>query len=316
MKRTIIKKFLPKLRLTSLGSLNAANEQIKALLNTVEFLEAGGGLTPGQAQPLLAMEKRLVRDRIALKWEILDTLDQIRFSDDHTLACRICGHSALKGTYEQITSRCAFGGGVLIRFICPNCGCIFGPLKILNMDPLELSEEYKRHYYVYTEGDSTELELRAFNSLKPTKSGKYLNFGCGSWSKTIDYLRDDGYDIWGYEPFAPSQSPFILNDFMEVEGQKYDGIFTNNLIEHLQDPIAHFEALKPLLRNSKVLVAHSTACYEYAYEFTRFHLFFFTGNAVDVICQRTGYRVIRSESDPGKGYINLVFSLEDDITSI
>lgn len=31
---------------------------------------------------------------------------------------------------------------------------------------------------------------------------------------------------------------------------------------------------------------HSTPCYQYLYEYTRFHLFFFTGKSLEIICNQ------------------------------
>lgn len=307
MIRKFIKNNLPKFRLTTIGSLNLANDQIKALKQIIAEYEAAEKISQ---QSISVLESRETKLGISLKWDVLDSLDSIRFPKDQLLTCKICGHSAEQHDYKNLISQCAFGGGKLIRFICPGCGCIFGPLKILNMEQAELSEEYKRHYSVFTEGDSTELELKAFYSLNPTKTGKYLNYGCGSWSKTIQQLRQEGYDVWGFEPYASTESPFILNKLSAVEQEKYDGIFTNNLLEHLQDPIGYFKFIRTILKDENSLIAHSTPCYEYAFDYTRFHVFFFTGKSIEVICMRSGYKVVKIESDRAKNYINYLFCIE------
>ena len=83
----------------------------------------------------------------------------------------------------------------MIRYQCPECELIFGPLKILELSSQQLAEEYIWHYSVYEEGDASEDEIRTFNLLEPKKNKKYLNYGCGSWSKSIDKLNSLGFDV-------------------------------------------------------------------------------------------------------------------------
>nr|WP_293682859.1 hypothetical protein [uncultured Phenylobacterium sp.] len=52
-------------------------------------------------------------------------------------------------------------------------------------------------------------------------------------------LRERGYDVWGYEPHAAEARPHIVTRREEI-GAKFDGIFSNNVIEHLLDPAAAF----------------------------------------------------------------------------
>lgn len=44
--------------------------------------------------------------------------------------------------------------------------------------------------------------------------------------------------------------------------------------------------MKTLLVAPDALMAHTTECYDYKYEYTRFHLYFFTGKALDVLCEK------------------------------
>jgi hypothetical protein len=53
------------------------------------------------------------------------------------------------------------------------------------------------------------------------------------------------------------------------------------------------------------LMAHSTACYEYRYEFSRFHAVFLLGRSVETLAMRTGFELVDSITD-GE-YMNRVF---------
>lgn len=195
---------------------------------------------------------------------------------------------------ETMVSKCSFAGGPLIRYRCSNCGAIFGPLKFGRLEQEEFDDDYTVHYAGYHKDDSTEAELYTFELLEPRKDGVYLNYGCGSWSSTLEILRQKGYQVYGYEPYAEQVDiPGLITDRQTLSTMRFDGIFTNNLLKHLPDPVEDLCFMKTLLASDKAKMAHTTPCYRYLYEFTRFHLFFFTGRSVDVLCEKAGFRVVR-----------------------
>jgi len=167
--------------------------------------------------------------------------------------------------------------GRLERLECPECGCVFGPLKYLRTPEALVSADYALLYSFYSEGDSTEEELRAFDLLKPTRDRLYLNWGSGAWSRSVEILRAQGYDVWGYEPNAQTDSPFVVRRREEVSA-RFDGIFSNNVIEHLFSPLDQFLDFRTLLKPDGRMV-HASPCYEWSFAFTRFHVFFPLGEA-------------------------------------
>lgn len=70
--------------------------------------------------------------------------------------------------------------------------------------------------------------------------------------------------------------------------------------------------MKALLKDVNSKMAHSTPCYKYACEYTRFHLVFLTGKSVERLCEKTGFQVVQA-SDDGNGYINKVFEMREQI---
>jgi 2-polyprenyl-3-methyl-5-hydroxy-6-metoxy-1,4-benzoquinol methylase len=90
--------------------------------------------------------------------------------------------------------------------------------------------------------------------------------------------------------------------------RQYDGIMTNDFLEHVQDPEAFFKECANLLVPSGKM-AHSTGCYDYVYEFSPFHLFFFCGESVQRLIARTGFRLLAEHRDehPDCLYICRVF---------
>ena len=230
----------------------------------------------------------LFRNEIRCRWQIVDALDSLLFPPETIAMCPICEHSAPCASYETKESECRFGGGRLQRFVCPECGAIFGPLKMMRLSKEQLGEEYRQSYMVYSESNCTLLEKLAFESLHPRKNGVYLNYGAGAWNRTTEDLRADGYEVYDYEPYAPAKSnPWVIRSFADLEKMRFDGIFSNDLIEHLQNPVADMKAMTRLLKRGGEM-AHCSGCYEYAFEYTRFHLFFLTGGSLQRLCSRAG----------------------------
>ena len=234
----------------------------------------------------------LFRNDIRCRWQVLDALDNVLYPPSTPVKCLVCGHEAPKSTYETKISECIFGGGRLERFVCPDCGCIFGPLKMMALSQEQLGEEYKQNYSVYSESDCSLQERLAFEALKPQKDKRYLNYGAGAWNKTTKELRAEGYDVCDYEPYAPTGAdPWVIKSKNELFKLKFDGIFSNDLIEHLRNPVIDFQAMKDLLEEGGKMV-HCSGCYEYAFEYTRFHLFFLTGESLNFMARKAGFNAV------------------------
>ena len=248
------------------------------------------------------LEKCLIEN----KWNLIDKF----YHEPKVMECTICGTSINTEESERFVSNDIFGGGQLIRYRCPSCGAIVGPNKMLALSEEELAEEYKFHYRCNEEGDATDAEIETFMSLKPEKGKKYLNYGCGAWSATIKKLREQGYDVYGYDPYAPCDSEYIITDMNALKKNKFDGIFSHDLLEHLRWPVETFKLFSELLREDGKM-AHSTGCYKYVYEYDRFHLVFYTGNAVGELCRKTGFLVQEEYRDDYRLTYNYIFVRKD-----
>jgi len=257
-------------------------------------------------------EKRIERleERLALIssymtsaiWKALDQAYEPSLNQ-RDIRCIVCGHTGKRDQYVLKIDKCMFGGGRLERYECPNCDCIFGPLKYLDLDEGFVALDYKLLYTVYSEASSTETERRTFHSLSPIRGATYLNWGCGAWSRTIDVLRHDGWDVWGFEPSASVSGQHIAKSRAELS-TLFDGIFSNNVIEHFRDPVAQFREFHSRLKQGGKM-AHSSPCYEYAYSFSRFHTVFLLGRSPYLLAEKTGFEVIDKVRD-GE-YVNFVF---------
>ncbi|WP_269715363.1 class I SAM-dependent methyltransferase [Caulobacter sp. NIBR2454] len=204
-----------------------------------------------------------------------------------SLTCLACAQTASPASFGVREDRCVFGGGLLKRFECPACGCVFGPQWYLDTPSEVIDADYRQLYLNYREADSTDDEIRAFHLLDPKPEGVYLNWGSGAWSRSVQTLREHGWEVWGYEPHAQTDSPFIVRDRAEISA-RFDGIFSNNVIEHFFDPAAQFADFHDVLKPGGRMV-HASPCYAWAYAYTRFHVFFPMGDAPARLAARTGY---------------------------
>lgn len=234
----------------------------------------------------------LRKESLADCWKTIDKFDTFLYPPDMLIRCPLCQKEAEKASFKTEISYCRFGGGRLERFHCSNCGAIFGPLKMLSMTQQELAAEYTRHYALFSEGDSSFFEHAAFHQIDRGKDKIYLNWGGGCWSPTLNQLRAEGYTVYNYEPFScHNKDSFLISDPEHLKTMRFDGIFSNNLLEHLPDPVGEILFMKTLLKNRDSLMLHSTPCFEYAYEYTRFHLIFFTGRALEYLANKTNFSV-------------------------
>lgn len=236
--------------------------------------------------------------RYAMKghWRAIDLLEKLTGSAQPS-RCSLCHFEADGVVFNEIVSQCVFQGGVLIRHQCPNCDVIFGPQKMLALDPELLDLEYRNLYEVYSEGDSTETIIRTFYLLNPRKDGVYLDFGCGGhWSEAIEKLRMEGWNIYGFEPSATHSSEFVYSDWSEMSGLQFDGIYSHNVLEHLFEPIDTTRRLAALLRTGGRIV-HATPCFDYRYEYSHYHVFFFVGRSPSVLAHHAGMKIVDEVRD-------------------
>lgn len=221
-------------------------------------------------------------------WHTLDRIYALA-GDDLKPACPACGKARGLRSYGRRTDRDMFGGGELNRLACPACECVFGPLAAIYAPTEFIGADYRLLYARYSESDSTDDEVRAFEALNPRKDGLYLNWGAGQWSRSVEVLRERGYDVWGYEPYGREARPFTVTNRAEISAQ-FDGIFSNNVIEHLLRPADEFRDMATCLKPDGAM-AHASPCYAWSYADTRFHVFFPLGKSPEALAARTGFKV-------------------------
>lgn len=231
--------------------------------------------------------RQLLCHQINAKWDMVDLLERHRTSSATALSCPLCDYRGEVAKFDRFVTGCIFEGGTLVRHQCPECDLIFGAEKMLGLSEAELSRDYEWHYQIFSEGDSTPQEIRAFHALKPERDRVYLNWGTGAWSKTMDLLRQDGWNVYGYEPHSAAtvSSPYVISNMEQLSAMQFDGIFSNNVLEHLRYPVRELSVMRALLKSGGKM-SHATPCFEYLYEFTRFHLFFYLGRSRSILAAK------------------------------
>jgi hypothetical protein len=207
----------------------------------------------------------------------------------HKIICPICQYQ--EEGFKTLESDCIFIPieGLdqhLIRYQCPNCDVIFGTQQMLGLSKYELKNAYQKLFDSgHKDGDenSVKCEINNLLILNPNSNRVYLNWGAGT-SVASDKAKLLGFTLLNFDPFVIDSSKYISKD--QLKNTKFDGIISHNVLEHLQDPISELELMKSFLKPEASMI-HSTPCYRYSYEYTKYHLFFFEGRSLDVICEKT-----------------------------
>ncbi len=224
--------------------------------------------------------------------------------------CQCCGHVNNLAKTKRVNANCLFSQLELRRFECGGCGGIFGPMPLINCKPEELGELYGCLYKFYREGFSQPFQEKTFYLMNPSRRREYLNYACGDWTEGCERLRSLGWLIWGYEPFQRVDSTAIVTDRQAVIDKQYDGLMSHNFIEHVQNPADFFRECSMMIKPGGKM-AHSSACFDYVYEVSPFHLFFYPGTSVEKLAARTGFKLLaehRVDQDfPGYQYVCCIF---------
>ena len=254
--------------------------------------------------PLTTSEQALLRYQIGARWDMIHRLHALKAAPAN-LSCALCGHTARRDSFAEHVTECIFEGGTITRQQCPVCDVIFGSDLMLDLSPEALTREYEWHYQIFSEGDSTEQEIRAFKALNPERGRAYVNWGSGAWSSSTEHLRAEGWEVYGYEPHGSAHGggQYVLTTRSELEQIKPAGIFSNNVLEHFRYPVAALCDMASLLP-AGALMSHATPCFEYRFECTRFHLFFFLGKSREWIAKQANLSIVDYRADGD--FMNLV----------
>jgi 2-polyprenyl-3-methyl-5-hydroxy-6-metoxy-1,4-benzoquinol methylase len=149
-----------------------------------------------------------------------------------------------------------------------------------------------------------------------------LDVGCATGGFGALLKENFNCEVWGVEPDTESANEasknidFVINDLFtenlpQLADKKFDAIFFNDVLEHLQDPDKALLACKRLLNFTGVIIAsipnirwypvilsllrYKDFKYEHAGVMDRTHLRFFTKKSMIRMFEENGYKVITAE---------------------
>lgn len=218
--------------------------------------------------------------------------NKIQYVNPIKLSCIICEYNDLNNNFEKLYSDDLFCAGKLIRHKCPNCGLIFGDLRFITLSENEINNDHDDLYSYYEEGDTVPFILNNLNSLDlfKNKNVSYLDYACGI-GKMIPVLKNKGYNISGYDKHIKNEN--VLNN---IDNMKFDIIYINNFIEHVINPITEIQKILNHLNEDGFLIIMSDCFDEYKLEFTHYHLYFYTGNSFNILCDKLNLDIIESKT--------------------
>jgi 2-polyprenyl-3-methyl-5-hydroxy-6-metoxy-1,4-benzoquinol methylase len=157
----------------------------------------------------------------------------------------------------------------------------------------------------------------------PTSAQKVLDIGCstGAFGRLLKEKRPD-VTVWGVEMHGPTAKEAakhldkVFNSSIEealddLPKGEFDAIVFNDVLEHLIDPVAVLEMIKPLLASEGVVIS-SIPNVRYYYNLTHMifekdfryeddgirdhtHVRFFTDKSIRRMYEETGYSVVSQD---------------------
>lgn len=206
-----------------------------------------------------------------------------------TVACPICKFVFSKDKpLNKLEADCRFFpisevNQHLVRYQCCNCDVIFGSEEMINLPIDKLNKAYQDLYNSgHREGDTTHVEILLFEKLNPITSGVYINWGAGTNRTSIEVSKR-GYKLLNYDPGIPNNVPgYVATD--NLKNFQFDGIISNNVLDHLQKPINDLLLMKSLLKPGGKML-HASDGFRYRIDYTKFHLYFFVGRSVSYLAK-------------------------------
>lgn len=252
------------------------------------------------------------------------------------MICRICSSDQVKLTFS-VNDKMFSGIEKFDYFECGNCGTLQISEIPKNMSPYypenyyslqsslnwreKLINKVRDHVFYYNfpkflaESWSVKipnLALEAFLKIKPAKSLKVLDVGCGE-GKFLKSIFGLGFkNIVGTEPFAlkTQEKPFpILKKSLLEVSEKFDVITFNHVLEHVENIHETLKKCHEILdENGKIIiripVKDSAAFEKYGENWVQWdaprHFHLLTKKAVEILADQNGFALENYYNDSYK----------------
>ena len=220
-----------------------------------------------------------------IRWKSINSM----YKNPEYLKCFVCFYENSINKFSFLLANDIFNFGTIKRYICPNCDVIFGDLKFILLPRDKIMQDYLDTYSYYKEGTNNLFFIELFKNIEYIKKNdKIIDYGCGNVLTYHKILNEQGYNIDRYDKFV--KDPDMLQTIIP---ETYDILFNHNVIEHVLDPIADINDMKNCIKKNGYLVI-SSACWDYCYEYTHFHTFFFLGKSVNYLCEKLNIELMKT----------------------
>lgn len=199
---------------------------------------------------------------------------------EKVLTCYVCKITFDKSQTNVFTSPDSFDAGTLYRYECPECHVIFGDLRFLRLSRKEISNDYEDLYSYYQEGNTTKYILQCLKESNFYKTSlSYLDFACGNFNNVMSIMKQEGFDIDGYDKHQ--------ENYKNKPTRLFDVVYCCNYIEHVIRPSEDIGEMLQFVKPGGSLLLISP-CFEYYIEYTHYHTFFFSDKALQILCKELG----------------------------
>ncbi|MEX1112781.1 MAG: class I SAM-dependent methyltransferase [Candidatus Andersenbacteria bacterium] len=144
------------------------------------------------------------------------------------------------------------------------------------------------------------------HSLIRRKANRILDFGCGHGISVLELRSRDGIDAIGLDPYSPTKSPHIITTpLLETAfpSASFDGIFSIETLEHIENPLEVFTELRRILKPGGVLLVQTHRLEERDYaeqgdswfylRDPKTHVSIYSEPAMRRIAQKTGWKSVQ-----------------------
>lgn len=166
-----------------------------------------------------------------------------------TVLCNVCDQPGKFGTAAEVGRiRCnvrRFGSEAFTIWRCPNCRSLHCKESVdLNRYYAGYPMRMQKADFATSRAFDNRLRLHRQYGMKPTHS--ILDYGSGT-SLFVAHLRRKGFDAVGYDPYVPTDAD------RATLARKFDVITTQDVIEHVEDPMVLLKELSGRLQPGGLL---------------------------------------------------------------
>lgn len=237
---------------------------------------------------------KIYKNNLIRKFQIKRIINENNLSN---VPCPICENSVtLIWSYTWENKK-------LKKYLCPNCEHIFS--NWLNNDLVKIqslfdySKRSTHNHKSIVEEKVLEKNIKYFNSI----NGYFLDFGIGANYFIVEKMsqRYPQHEIWGCDLNYRNEKNYFQTYNTEGVLNKFDGISSHAVIEHLDDTVNSWKYFNRLLKNNKnsrMIHAFPSQIHFHLNEWSikiPEHVCVFSKKSLKILCDKTGFKLEKIE---------------------